>query len=69
MRKKINLIDRNSIFNRAFYRVPDLNNAEGHHTNALYGVLNILFRFIAEEKPDYIPVAVDLRGPTFRHKE
>ena len=54
MRKKLILIDGHSILNRAFYGVPDLTNAEGIHTNALYGFLNIMFRFIDEEKPDYI---------------
>ena len=51
---KLLLIDGHSILNRAFYGVPDLTNAEGIHTNALYGFLNIMFRFIDEEKPDYI---------------
>ena len=69
MRKKLILIDGHSILNRAFYGVPDLTNAEGIHTNALYGFLNIMFRFIDEEKPDYITVAFDLSAPTFRHKE
>lgn len=67
MRKKLILIDGHSILNRAFYGVPDLTNAEGIHTNALYGFLNIMFRFIDEEKPDYITVAFDLSAPTFRH--
>ena len=69
MREKLVLIDGHSILNRAFYGVPDLTNAEGIHTNALYGFLNIMFRFIDEEKPDYITVAFDLSAPTFRHKE
>lgn len=66
--KKLILIDGHSILNRAFYGVPDLTNAEGIHTNALYGFLNILFKFLDEEKPDYITVAFDLSAPTFRHK-
>jgi DNA polymerase-1 len=68
MSKKIMLIDGHSILNRAFYGVPDLTNSEGIHTNALYGFLNIMFRFIDEENPDYITVAFDLSAPTFRHK-
>lgn len=68
MSEKLILIDGHSILNRAFYGVPDLTNAEGIHTNALYGFLNIMFRFIDEEKPDYITVAFDLSAPTFRHK-
>ena len=68
MSEKLILIDGHSILNRSFYGVPDLTNAEGIHTNALYGFLNILFKFLDEEKPDYITVAFDLSAPTFRHK-
>ena len=42
--KKLVLIDGHSILNRAFYGVPDLSNAKGLHTNAIYGFLNILFK-------------------------
>ena len=65
---KLLLIDGHSILNRAFYGVPDLTNSEGIHTNAMYGFLNIMFKFIDEEKPDYVTVAFDLSAPTFRHK-
>ena len=68
MSKKLILIDGHSILNRAFYGVPDLTNSEGIHTNAMYGFLNIMFKFIDEEKPDYITVAFDVHAPTFRHK-
>ena len=68
MREKIVLIDGHSILNRAFYGVPDLSNVEGLHTNAVYGFLNIMFKIVDEEKPDYLAVAFDLKAPTFRHK-
>ena len=68
MSEKILLIDGHSILNRAFYGLPELTNAEGLHTNAIYGFLNILFKTIEEEKPDYLTVAFDLHAPTFRHK-
>lgn len=61
------LIDGNSILNRAFYALPLLTNKEGVYTNAVYGFLNIFFKFYDEEKPDYIGVAFDLPKPTFRH--
>ena len=68
MSEKILLIDGHSILNRVFYGLPELTNAEGLHTNAIYGFLNILFRIVEEEKPDYLTVAFDLHAPTFRHK-
>ena len=66
--EKILLVDGNSIMNRAFYGVPELTNVNGLHTNAVYGFLNILFKFLDEEKPDYLAIAFDLHAPTFRHK-
>ena len=57
MSEKLVLIDGHSILNRAFFGIPDLSNSEGLHTNAVYGFLNILFRILEEEKPDYLTVA------------
>ena len=68
MSQKLVLIDGHSILNRAFYGVPDLSNAEGLHTNAIYGFLNIMFKILEEEKPEYLAVAFDVHAPTFRHK-
>ncbi len=68
MSEKIVLIDGHSILNRAFYGIPDLTNAAGLHTNAVYGFLNILFKILDEEQPDYLTVAFDVHAPTFRHK-
>lgn len=65
---KIVLVDGHSILNRAFYGVPDLSNAEGLHTNAVYGFLNILFKILDEENPEYLVVAFDVKAPTFRHE-
>ncbi len=68
MGNKLVLIDGHSIINRAFYGVPLLSNAEGLHTNGIYGFLNIMFKILEEEKPDYLCVAFDVKEPTFRHK-
>lgn len=67
MAEKIVLIDGHSILNRAFYGLPDMTNAEGLHTNAIYGFLTILFKILEEEKPEYLTVAFDVHAPTFRH--
>ncbi len=68
MGEKLVLIDGHSILHRAFFGIPDLTNSEGLHTNAVYGFLNILFKILEEEKPNYLTVAFDLSAPTFRHK-
>ena len=69
MSEKILLIDGHSILNRAFYGLPDLTNSEGVHTGAIYGFLNILFKVLGEEKPEYLAVAFDRSEPTFRHEK
>jgi DNA polymerase-1 len=68
MNKKLVLIDGHSILNRAFYGLPDLTTSKGEHTNAVLGFINILFKIIEEEKPDYLTVAFDTSHPTFRHE-
>ena len=65
---KLVLIDGHSILNRAFYGLPDLTNGQGLHTNAVYGFLNIMFKILEEEQPDYLTVAFDVHAPTFRHE-
>lgn len=65
---KLVLIDGHSILTRAFFGVPDLTNGEGLHTNAVYGFLNIMFKILEEEKPEYLMVAFDVKAPTFRHE-
>ncbi len=66
--KKLVLIDGHSILNRAFFGIRDLTNSEGLHTNAIYGFLNILFKLLDEEQPEYLIVVFDRSEPTFRHK-
>ena len=61
-------MDGHSIANRAFYGVPDLTNSAGEHTGAIFGFLNMMFKFIDEEQPDNFAVAFDVHAPTFRHK-
>lgn len=66
--EKILLIDGHSILHRAFYGVPELTNAKGLHTNAIFGFLNIIFKILEEEKPQFVTVAFDVNEPTFRHE-
>jgi len=70
--EKLMIIDGNSILNRAFYGLQGqqlLATADGLHTNAIFGFLNILNKFITEEDPQYLCVAFDMKAPTFRHIE
>ncbi len=67
--KKIMIIDGSSLLHRAFYALPLLNTKKGLYTNGVYGFLTMLYKVREEYNPDYICVAFDKKGPTFRHKE
>ncbi|MBR5153041.1 MAG: DNA polymerase I [Clostridia bacterium] len=66
--EKLLLVDGNSILNRAYYGIKPLTAPDGTPTNAVYGFLNILFKYLEEEQPDYLCVAFDVKAKTFRHK-
>ncbi len=68
MADKLVLIDGHSILNRAYYGIPPLTNAAGLHINAIYGFLNIMFKILEEEQPEFLAVAFDVSAPTFRHE-
>ena len=65
---KLMILDGNSIVNRAFFGIRQLNAPDGTPTNAIYGFLAILQRLLDEQKPDAVCVSFDLKAPTFRHK-
>lgn len=68
MSRKLVLIDGHSILSRAFYGIPELTNGQGLHTNAVYGFLNIMLKFLEDEKATHLAVAFDMHAPTFRHR-
>ena len=68
MSEKILLIDGYSILNRAYYGLPALTNSKGEPTGGIYGFMNIMYRMIDQESPQYIAVAFDVHEPTFRHR-
>ncbi|ARC59924.1 DNA polymerase I [Bacillus sp. GM2] len=67
-RKKLVLVDGNSLAYRAFFALPLLSNEKGIHTNAVYGFTTILMKMLEEEKPTHMLVAFDAGKTTFRHK-
>ncbi|RJS59974.1 DNA polymerase I [Bacillus sp. PK3_68] len=68
LKKKIVLIDGNSIAYRAFFALPLLNNNKGVHTNAVYGFAMMLLKVLKEEQPTHLLVAFDAGKTTFRHQ-
>lgn len=67
--KKIMIIDGSSLMHRAFYALPLLTTKKGLYTNGVYGFLTMLYKINEEYNPDYVCVAFDKKGPTFRHKQ
>ena len=66
MEKTLLLVDGSSYLYRAFHALPDLRNAAGEPTGAIYGVLNMLRKLLADFKADYAACVFDARGKTFR---
>ncbi|WP_408007164.1 DNA polymerase I [Pseudalkalibacillus sp. A8] len=67
-KKKLVLVDGNSIAYRAFFALPLLNNEKGVYTNAVYGFTTMLLKVLEEEAPSHMLVAFDAGKTTFRHK-
>ena len=61
------LVDGTAQVFRAYFAIRGLSNADGLPTNAVYGFAAMLLKLIREEQPDYLAVAFDLPGKTFRH--
>ncbi len=61
------LVDGSSYLFRAFHALPPLTNSKGQPTGAVYGVINMLNKLVAEYKPEHIAVVFDAKGKTFRH--
>ena len=63
---KILIIDSHSLIHRAYHALPKEIMSKGKHTNAVYGFTRMILKLITTEKPDYLFVAHDAPGPTFR---
>lgn len=67
--KKFVIVDGNAIVHRSYHALPKtLRSPDGRLTNAVHGFTGILLGILEKEKPDYLAVAFDMKGPTFRHE-
>ena len=66
--KNLIAIDGNSLMHRAYYALPSMAAKDGTPTGAIFGFLRMLLKLL-ERQPDYLVVAFDMKGPTFRHGE
>jgi len=66
-RKTLIAIDGNSLLHRAYYALPNMTSRDGTPTGALHGFLSMLV-LLLQRNPEYLLVAFDMHGPTFRHE-
>ena len=66
MNKTLLLVDGSSYLYRAFHAMPDLRNAAGAPTGAIYGMINMLRRLRLDYPAAYIACVFDAKGKTFR---
>ena len=65
--KPLVLVDGSSYLFRAFHAMPNLSNSKGEPTGAIYGVVNMIRRLLADYDPEHIAVVFDAKGKTFRN--
>jgi len=68
MTKKLVLVDGNSLIHRAYHGYPGLRTSSGELVNAVFGFSSMFLRMLERLKPNYVAVAWDVKGKTFRHK-
>jgi DNA polymerase-1 len=66
--KKLYLIDGNSLLYRSYYAIQRLSTSKGFPTNAVFGFISMLKKLMEKEKPHYLGIVFDAKGPTIRHK-
>ncbi len=67
-RERLFLIDGAHALYRSFHAIRGLTTSEGFPSNAVFGFVQIVQKVIKDYEPDYLAVAFDLPGPTFRHE-
>ena len=67
--ERLMLLDGNGLIYRGYFALPPLTTSKGELVNAVFGFCSIVLRGIADIRPDYVAVAFDLQGPTFRHEQ
>lgn len=66
--KRLVLIDGNALLHRAYHATPPFTTSKGELVNAVYGFSSMILKALSELKPDFVAIAWDEKGPTFRHQ-
>ncbi len=62
------LVDISGYVFRAYHALPPLSSSRGEPTHAVLGTVNMLQKIVTERRPHRLAVAMDSKGPTFRHE-
>jgi len=68
-KKTLLILDGFAMIFRVFYSRQPMVSSTGVTTTVVQGFLSILFKLIKETKPSHIILALDSKGPTFRHEQ
>ncbi len=62
------LVDLSGYVFRAYHAIAPLSSSKGEPTHAVMGTVSMLQKVVADRKPHSLAVAMDSKGPTFRHE-
>ncbi len=65
---RVFLIDGSSYIFRAFFALPPMSNSAGLPTNAIYGFISMILKFLKQHQPQYLAVVLDAGRETFRNE-
>ena len=69
MSENLFIIDGHCQLYQAYYAITGLKTPSGQPINAVYGFTRMLRKLLKEDKPCFMAIAFDSKGPTFRHLE
>src|SRR5688500_8840855 len=67
--KRLVLVDGNALLHRAYHATPPLSTSKGELVNAVYGFTAMILKAWDDLNPDFMAIAWDEKGPTFRHQQ
>ncbi|MBW2051449.1 MAG: DNA polymerase I [Deltaproteobacteria bacterium] len=68
MTKTIYLVDASLYIYRSFHALPHFTTSTGQPTGAIFGFVATINKILREKKPEFMVLAFDAKGPTFRHQ-
>ncbi len=66
--RRLVLVDGNALLHRAYHATPPFTTSKGELINAVFGFTSMILKVISELHPEYLAIAWDEKGPTFRHQ-